>query len=136
MFTSRGLSNLLITAVGVMIEKTHTMATDDDIESILTTSDTFFAVPEISFTAPIEDITRAVIEYEESGVPFVVTGFPFVEDDDGSPFRQSKEWMESMYTNRGVSAPGFLPVLSLKSHSSQRCVDRRPQHRRRPQRHR
>ena len=84
----------------------------DDIDSILSTEDSFCAAPTIPFTSPVEDIIRVAIEHSESGVPFVITGFPLVEDEQ-SPFRQQTEWMESMYTSRGVSNPGFLPTLSL-----------------------
>ena len=75
---------------------------DIDIESILSTSDNFRPVPQISFTTAVDDITRTVIEYEHSGMPCVITGFPTVENDEQSPFRQSEEWMESIYTNRGA----------------------------------
>ena len=83
------------------------MATDQEIESLISTSDTFCAAPEILFTSPIEDITRDVIEYGESGVPCVITGFPLVEDEQ-SPFRQSRQWVESMYASRGVPIPGLF----------------------------
>ena len=82
-----------------------TMAADGDIESTLSTSDTFFATPKILFTTPVEDLTRAVIEYGESGVPCVITGFPLAEDDEQSPFRQRTDWMESIYTTRGTPIP-------------------------------
>lgn len=124
-------------AAGGTIGKSHNdMATDPDIESTLSASDTFCAAPEIVFASPIEDIIRDVIKNSESGVPCVITGFPLVEADEQSPFRQSTEWIESMYARRGAYIPVFLSTLSLKSYSSQRCVDRHPQHRGRPQRHR
>ena len=120
-----GLSDL---AGGVMIGKLlDTMATNCDIESILSTSDTFCAAPEILFTSPVEDITRAILEHGESGVPCVITGFPLVEDDERSPFYKSREGMESVYINRSVSIPGPLLTFSLKKFSSRRCVDQRPQ---------
>lgn len=83
------------------------MATDRDIESILSASDTFCAFPEISFTTPTEDIIQAILEYEESGIPCVITGIPLVEDSGESPFHQSREWMESVYTNRGTPIQDF-----------------------------
>ena len=105
----------------------HTMATDQEIETIISEGDSFCPTPKILFTSPIEDITRDVIECGESGVPCVITGFPLV-GDERSPFRQSREWMESVYANRGVSIPDFSPMLSLKPCSSQRCGNQRPQH--------
>lgn len=111
-----------------------TMATDDEIESILS-SDTFCAAPKISFASSIEKITRDVIEYSEAGVPYVITGFPLTEGEQ-SPFRQSREWIESVYTSRGASIPGFSSTPSLKYRSSRRSVVQCPRHRRRPQHHR
>jgi len=83
------------------------MTTHRDIESILSTSDTFCAAPEIPFTAPVEEITRRTTEYSETGVPCVITGFPIVEDDEQSPFHHSREWMESICTSRGTPILGF-----------------------------
>lgn len=83
----------------------NNMTTTYDVESILTISDTFQAAQEISFTSSIEDITRAVLECGESGVPCVITGFPLVQDDEQSPFRQPAGWMESIYTNRSRPVP-------------------------------
>ena len=74
------------------------MATDNNIESVLSTSDTFCELPKISYSSPVEDITRALIEYGESGVPCVITGLPAGEDDERSPFCQSAGWVESIYT--------------------------------------
>jgi len=90
----------------------HTMATDQEIETITSKGDPFYPAPKILFASPIEDITRDVIEYGESGVPCVITGFPLVGDEQ-SPFPQSREWMESVYANRGVPIPGFSPMAFL-----------------------
>ncbi|KAF9647382.1 hypothetical protein BDM02DRAFT_3129802 [Thelephora ganbajun] len=68
MFAVCDWSNLL--AAGIMIGKPlNPMTTNHDIESILSTSDTFYTTPEIPFTTPVEDITQAVIDYRESGIP-------------------------------------------------------------------
>jgi len=85
------------------------MATDHDIESIISTSDTFCEAPTILFnlSTPIGEITQEIVECCKSRVPFVITGFPLDEDNEQSPFRQSKEWVESIYTNRGRLIPGF-----------------------------
>ena len=94
-------------AGGIMIRKPlNTMATDSDIESILSNSNTFCNAPEISFAASAEDIMQAVIKYSESGIPCVITGFPLDEDGKQSPFHQSRGWMESMYASRGARIPG------------------------------
>ena len=73
-----------------------------DIEAILSTSGNFRPILQISFTTTVDDITRMVIKYEHSGMPCVITEFPTVENDEQSLFRQSEEWIESIYTNRGV----------------------------------
>ena len=79
------------------------MATNDDIEYVLSASDTFRNVPKISYSSPIEDITRALAEYCGSGVPCVITGLQAGEDDEQSPFFQSTKWVESIYAIRGRS---------------------------------
>lgn len=86
------------------------MSTDRDIESILSTSDSFCKTPEISYSSPIEDIAQAVVEHGESGTPCVITGLPF-DTDEQSPFRQSTEWMKSIYANRGRSFRHFLSAF-------------------------
>ena len=85
------------------------MATDHDIESILSTSD-FRAAPTIPLDSPVEEITQAVIEYTESGIPCVITGFHLVGGDVESPFRQPEEWVKSMYTIRSASTLGPAPI--------------------------
>jgi hypothetical protein len=79
------------------------MATDHDIDSILSTSNTFCAALMIPFnlSVPIGEITQEIVEHCESGAPCVITGFLLDEDNEQSPFHQSTEWMESIYTNRG-----------------------------------
>jgi len=77
------------------------MATDHDIDSILSASDTFCETPEILYSSPIEDITRAIAEHGKSGVPCVITGLPSTADGEQSPFYKSAEWIESIYNNRG-----------------------------------
>jgi hypothetical protein len=79
----------------------HDMATDNDIESALSANDAFCKVPMISYSSPVEDITHALIDFGESGIPCVITGLPAGEDDERSPFRQSTEWIKSIYTARG-----------------------------------
>ena len=88
------------------------MTTSHDTERVPATSDTFNAAPEIPFTSPVGDITQAVIEYGESGVPCVITGFPFAEDDEQSPFCQSAEWIKSIHANRSRPVPQiFVPTF-------------------------
>ncbi|KAF9786226.1 hypothetical protein BJ322DRAFT_1020308 [Thelephora terrestris] len=87
--------------IGKKFNSQHTMAANNiDIESILSTSDTFRLAPRISFATPVDEITWIVTEYEQSGVPCVITGFPLVEGDKQSPLRKVEEWMDSIYANR------------------------------------
>jgi len=79
------------------------MATDLDIESILSTGDTFCAPPTISYTAPVEEISRFVTRHTDSGVPCVITDFPHNEADIQSPFTRSAEWLEPFYRPQGKS---------------------------------
>ncbi|KAF9777832.1 hypothetical protein BJ322DRAFT_1114761 [Thelephora terrestris] len=98
--------------IGKKFNSQHTMAANDiDIESILSTSDTFRLAPRISFATPVDEITRIVTEYEQSGVPCVITGFPLVEGDEQSPLRKVEEWMDSIYANRSTHIMRSLPTL-------------------------
>lgn len=90
-----------MTTTGAIGRTLDNMATDHDIDSILSTSDTFCEAPEIPYSSPIEDITRAIAEYSKSGVPCVITGLPSTADDEQSPFHKSTEWVESIYNSRG-----------------------------------
>lgn len=91
------------------------MVTNHDVESIVSTSDTFCAAPTIAFdlSIPIGETTKAILERCDTGAPFVVTGIPLIKDDEQSPFRQSTEWLESIYTNRGRPIPRVLWVVFL-----------------------
>ena len=86
------------------------MVTNHDIESIVSTNDTFCAAPTIAFdlSTHVGETTREIFEHCDTGVPFVVTGFPLIKDDEQSPFRQSTEWLESIYTSRCRPIPRFL----------------------------
>lgn len=77
------------------------MASDHNIDTILAASDTFRAVPEVPATWLVEDIMRAIMKYSESGVPCVITGLLEDQDNEQSPFRQSAQWVESIYASRG-----------------------------------
>ena len=99
---------------GCMIERPiDNMATnhDIDIDSALSASNNFFVAPTILFnpSIPIGEITQEVVEHCESGIPCAITGFLLDEfkDSEQSPFRQSTEWIKSIYTNRGKPVPGF-----------------------------
>lgn len=72
-----------MTTTGAIGRTLDNMATDHDIDSILSTSDTFCEAPEIPYSSPIEDITRAVAEYSKSGVPCVITGLPSTTTEVG-----------------------------------------------------
>lgn len=89
----------------------HNMATDDDIESILSTSDTFCAPPAISYSATVEEISGFVTEHTGSGVPCVITDFPHHQDDAQSPFTHSAEWLESFYRPQGRLCSSFARFL-------------------------
>ena len=84
------------------------MASDHDIKTLLATSDTFRAAPEVPATWPVEDIMQATMKHSESGVPCVITGLSEDQNNEQSPFRQSTQWMESIYANRGEFVLWFL----------------------------
>lgn len=112
-------------AVARMIGKSlDNMATDHDIEYVLSTSDTFRRAQNISFSCPVDEITRTVIECSDSGVPCVITGIPLGEDDEQSPFRVSTEWIESLCN--GQSKSFLVSGTFTEVNSSRRCVHRRP----------
>ena len=87
------------------------MATDLDIESVLSTSDTFCKPPTISHTATAEEISRFITEHTDSGVPCIITDFPHTEGDTQSPFICSAEWLESFYRPHGMLYSFFAHFL-------------------------
>lgn len=83
------------------------MATDLNIESIISAGDTLCAPPTISYSAPVEEISTFVTRHIDSGVPCVITGFPHDEGDTQSPFTHSARWLESFYRPEGEQC-GFM----------------------------
>lgn len=79
----------------------HNMATDPDIESIVSASEGFRAPPTISHTASVEQLTSFLTKHTDAGVPCIITGFPDTQDDQQSPFIRSAEWLESFYRPQG-----------------------------------
>ena len=82
-----------------------------DIESILSESDAFCAMPTIANTLSSEEIVGFAQEHEESGTPYAITGLPL--EDGGlvqSPLSRSSEWLENMYNLRGML---FISVCTV-----------------------
>ena len=87
------------------------MATDFDIESVISAGDTFCAPPTISYTAPVEEVSAFVTRHTDSGVPCVITGFPHDEGDTQSPFTHSTGWLESFSGPEGEQCSFYTHFL-------------------------
>lgn len=79
----------------------NNMTDHHDIDSAASESDPFRAVPLIPYRLSLEEIVGPAREYEDSGIPYVVTGLPLGGGDhEPSPFPQSLEWLDRIYHQR------------------------------------
>lgn len=77
------------------------MSDNDDVESILTTSEDFCVIPTISYDLPSKQISTLVKGYEDSGLPFVITGIP-IDIAHGAPADTSLEWLDRLCQLHGM----------------------------------
>lgn len=83
------------------------MSDNDDVESILATSENFGVVPTISYDLPPERISALAKGYEDSGTPFVITGIP-VDATHSAPADTSFEWLDRLCRLHGMNLAGCL----------------------------
>lgn len=77
----------------------------DDDES---TNETFGVIPTISHNLPLERVLALAKGYEDSGMPFVVTGIP-IDATRGAVAETSMEWLDHLCQVHGT-APNALAL--------------------------